>query len=116
MELDASDFMKKSNLSLLRLVRPLAWVGAVLFFALTEGLLISAQLHHHLYGANAFHFWYVPICCTLPLITGYGFERTIHRRDETRDYPESEIETSSMMAMFVLAGYTVSVCIVSILL
>jgi hypothetical protein len=97
--------MTKANHPWLRSARPVAWVGAVLFFLIAEGSVIASEWYRHLYRTGSFHFWFVPIMCIMPLALGYNVDSTVRRDSAIRGYAESGTETSSRLGMLVLTAY-----------
>jgi hypothetical protein len=99
--------MKKINYSWLGPLRPFAWAGALLFFIIVEGLIITAEIYHHLNNASPFHFWSLLIFCSAPLTAGYNFAGTFRRAAQNQDCPDMANAASASIAIMTFIAYTI---------
>jgi len=58
----------------------LLWIVAVIFFVVSEGVIVFAQLHRGGHGVLSLGFWYVPIMNTAPLLSAVEIYRRIVRK------------------------------------
>jgi hypothetical protein len=74
--------MKTDISSSLQPVTPYAWAGALLFFAISEFLIVIAE-KHGLLGASLTRRLSLPVAVAGPLIIGANFARMFKRRSES---------------------------------
>lgn len=108
--------MTKTDYSWLGPLRPYAWAGALLFFVIVEGLLITAEIYHHLNNASPFHFWSLLILCVAPLIVGYNLAGTFRRAAQNQDCPDMANAASTSIAWMTLVAYAVLTGVVAFFL
>jgi hypothetical protein len=95
----------KNNPSIsLRPVTPFAWAGALLFFVISEGLVLTAE-KHGLSGISLTRRLSLPVALAGPLIIGANFARMFKRRSKSLDSVEVVNLASASTAILVLAAY-----------
>jgi hypothetical protein len=99
----------------LRAVKPFAWAGALLFFVITEALVIAAEKYHRLSSGHPFHSWLLPIICTAPLIVGYNFSGGFGKKSGDSECEDIAVEKSASIAILLFASYSVLTSVVAVL-
>lgn len=96
----------KRDISLLLRLTPYAWVGAVLFFLISEFLVFEGETHG-LQGISLTRRLSLPVAVAGPLLIGRGFAYMFKRRSESLATLEVVNLASASTAILVLATYTV---------
>jgi len=96
--------MKATNHTSLRQVTPYAWAGALLFFAITEALVLMAE-RHSLSGVSLIRRWSLPAALTGPLVVGFNLTRIVGKYSDDPDHREIAALASASIAVLMLVAY-----------
>jgi hypothetical protein len=96
--------MKTDMPSWLPPMTPYAWTGALVFFAISEFLILIAE-KHGLLGTSLTRRLSLPVAVAGPLIIGANFARMFMRRSESLTSHAALDLASASTAILVLATY-----------